>query len=348
MQSAASPRAHAPPPVSLRRLLPAGGLVSVDDALAGLCLERRVPPGGKRPCVLLNMISTADGRATIEGRSGPLGNRADRELFHGLRRSVDAVMAGAGTIRAERYGRMIREQGSRRWRRERGLSPEPLAVIVSARLALPPDLPLLACADARVVILTPSAATLPAHAASVEYVRASRGGSLDLAEALELLSERFGVRTLLCEGGPHLNSQLLLAGVVDELFLSLSPKLAGDPPAAPDEPGVPAAPAPVAHSGARQPPASGLGTAAAGGTAGAHPGAAALAARTGTGAALRIVAGAHFPEPLELELREALESESQLFLRYRLLASASECAGSERSASERASPETIESTSVAS
>ena len=286
-----------PPPVSLRRLLPGGTLVSADDALAGLRLEQRAPGGDKRPFVLLNMISTADGRATIEGRSGPIGNRADRELFHGLRRSFDAVMAGAGTMRVESYGRMIRSEASRRWRSERGLAPEPLAVIVSARLALPPDLPLLACADARVVILTPSDATLPDHAATVEYVRASRDGHLDLARALEALRERFGVRTLLCEGGPHLNSHLLLAGVVDELFLSLAPKLAGEE----------------------------------------------------TEVALRIVAGAHFAEPLELELLEALESESQLFLRYRVLASASERSGPEPSASsERASPETIESTSVAS
>src|SRR5205823_7185194 len=118
----------------------------------------------------------------------------------------------------------------------------------------------LACADARVVILTPSEATLPAQAAAVEYVRASRDGSLDLAQALEVLRERFGVRTLLCEGGPHLNSHLLLAGVVDELFLSLAPMLAGDPPAAPDEPGVPAvpgAPGAVAQSGGARAPASG-------------------------------------------------------------------------------------------
>ncbi len=54
------------------------------------------------------MVSTADGRASIAGRSGPIGNRADRELFHGLRTAVDAVMAGAGTVRAERYGRIVR------------------------------------------------------------------------------------------------------------------------------------------------------------------------------------------------------------------------------------------------
>ena len=53
------------------------------------------------------MASTVDGRASIGGRSGAIGNRADRELFHALRASVDAVMAGAGTVRVERYGRII-------------------------------------------------------------------------------------------------------------------------------------------------------------------------------------------------------------------------------------------------
>ena len=87
-----------------------------------------------RPYVLLNMVSTADGRATLGGRSGPLGGRADRELFHGLRTAVDAVMVGAGTVRAERYGRLDPRRVARRRRRERGLSEEPLACIVSGRL----------------------------------------------------------------------------------------------------------------------------------------------------------------------------------------------------------------------
>src|ERR1700689_1510759 len=60
----------------------------------------------ERPYVLLNMASTVDGRATIGGRSGPIGNRADHELFHALRTTVDAVLVGAGTVRAERYGRL--------------------------------------------------------------------------------------------------------------------------------------------------------------------------------------------------------------------------------------------------
>jgi riboflavin-specific deaminase-like protein len=185
-------------------------------------------PGG-RPRVFLNMVSTTDGRATLGGRSGPIGNRADRELFHALRTAVDAVLVGAGTVRAEHYRRLVRDEGARRLRRERGLAEEPLACIVSASLALSPDaVPLLADPGARVVLVTPSATgELPTGAVPIEYVRAARAGGLDLPAALAELHARWGVRTVLCEGGPHLNGALLEAGLVDELFLSLAPKLAG-------------------------------------------------------------------------------------------------------------------------
>ena len=213
--------------LALRRLLPAGEPATAAEILDGLGLwERTAGPAG-RPRVLLNMVSTVDGRATIGGRSAPLSSRADRELFHALRLACDAVLVGAATVRMERYGRMIREPERRRQRRERGLGEEPLACVVSARLELPADLPLLAEPEARVVIVTPSAASLPATAAQVDYVRAERAGRLDLSAALGELRARFGVQLLLCEGGPHLGAELLSAGLVDELFLSLAPTLAG-------------------------------------------------------------------------------------------------------------------------
>ena len=218
-------------PAMLTRLLPAGDAATAQEIADRLELAAAARPLVKRPYAALNMISTVDGRASIEGRSGAMGNQADRELFRALRTAVDAVMVGAGTVRVERYGRMIADASRRRMRRERGMSEEPLACIVSARLALAPDLPLLACAGARVVIVTSSQASLPPTAAQVEYVRAERNGLLDLAGAMARLRERFAVRTLLCEGGPHLNSSLLAAGLVDELFLSLAPKLAGGDPA---------------------------------------------------------------------------------------------------------------------
>jgi riboflavin-specific deaminase-like protein len=226
------------------------------------------PPG--RPRVLLNMVCTADGRATLGGRSGPIGDRGDRELFHALRTAVDAVLVGAGTVRAERYRRLVRDEAHRRLRRERGLAEEPLACIVSASLDLAPDVPLLADHAARVAILTPSpAGELRASTAAVEYVRAARDGLVDLPAALAELHARKGVRTILCEGGPHLNGQLLAAGLVDELFLSLAPKLGG--------------------GGLAEP---------------------------------RIVSGPELP-PVELELLDALESESNLLLRYGVLGSSS-------------------------
>jgi len=171
-----------------------------------------------------------DGRATLAGRSAPISDRADRELFHALRAPADAVLVGAGTVRKERYGRMIRDEATRTLRVQRGLAPEPLACIVSGRLALEPDIPLLQEPEARVVVLTASAASLPWPAAQVEYVRCGHDGALDLAVCLAELRERFGVRRLLCEGGPHLARELFAAGLVDELFLSVSPLLAGGDP----------------------------------------------------------------------------------------------------------------------
>jgi riboflavin-specific deaminase-like protein len=220
--SASSERPLAAP--ALRRLLPPAPDTTIDEFVAALAHERR---GGQRPHLLLNMIATADGRATLQGRTASLGNRADRELFHALRSHADAVMAGAGTVRAERYGRMVRDPETRRRRTAGGRAEEPLAVIVSNSLALDPALPLLSAPEARVVVLTGSDGELAPCAATVDYVRAPRDGGVDLPRALAELRARFAVDVLLCEGGPRLNGELLQAGAVDELFLSVAPKLAG-------------------------------------------------------------------------------------------------------------------------
>jgi 5-amino-6-(5-phosphoribosylamino)uracil reductase len=220
-------------PLTLKRLLPPDTPATAEEIVAGFGLDALAGGGPtSRPYVVLNMVSTVDGHATLAGRSGGLSSPADRDLFHSLRLAVDAVMAGAATVRVERYGRIIPDESRRRLRIERGLREEPLACIVSGRLALEGEVPLLADPAAKVVILTSSAASLPASAAEVRYIRAERNGLLDLPAALAELRERFGVRTLLCEGGPHLGAQLLAADLLDELFLSLAPKLAGGDPAA--------------------------------------------------------------------------------------------------------------------
>jgi riboflavin biosynthesis pyrimidine reductase len=213
----------------LQQLVLPGAAIGVADVIDGLGLWHRPEPPPVRPRVMLNMVATADGRASLNGRSGPLSSSADRELFHALRTPVDAVLVGAGTVRTERYQRIIRDHASRRLRVQRGLPAEALACIVSRRLVLADDIPLLADPAARVVIVTQSDDSLPTHdGAPVHYVRARRSdGLLDLPAALTQLRERFDVRTLLCEGGPQLASQMFVAGLVDELFLSISPQLAG-------------------------------------------------------------------------------------------------------------------------
>jgi riboflavin biosynthesis pyrimidine reductase len=130
---------------------------------------------------------------------------------------------GAGTARAERYGRIAKSDELRAKREREGLAPDPLAVVVSARLDLPADLPLLQQQGQKVVIATGADAVLQGTQAEIEYLR----GGDDLPLAMSKLRQEHGVRSVLCEGGPTLNSHLFAAGLVDELFLTMSPKVSG-------------------------------------------------------------------------------------------------------------------------
>lgn len=213
----------AAPGARFRRLLPDGDEVTA--AQAAQSVDPR--PAGDRPYLMLNMVATADGRATIDGRAGPIGNRADRELFHQLRTRADAVMVGAGTARVEGYRRLVRDPALRAQRERAGLDPDPIACIVSGRLDLSPEkIPLLADRDSTVAVMTASDAEVEGAQADMHYLRAA-GGVLDLGAMLGELASRLGVASILCEGGPTLNGALLAEGLVDELFLSVAPKLAG-------------------------------------------------------------------------------------------------------------------------
>jgi riboflavin biosynthesis pyrimidine reductase len=151
----------------VRRLLPDPGPTTVEEQLSSY----RPGEGARedRPFVAMNFAATVDGRATIEGVSGPIGSATDTAMLSGLRRRFDALMIGAGTKRAEGYAGLTKrlvvvESGGKTW------------------------------------------ANLPA--------------------LLRSLREE-GVRALLCEGGPTLHGSLQAAGLVDELFLTIAPKLAG-------------------------------------------------------------------------------------------------------------------------
>lgn len=207
----------------MRRLLPDPGPISVEQQLDGY--RPWEEPRQNRPLVAVNFATTVDGRATIGGVSGPIGSETDTAMLAGLRSRFDAVMIGAGTMRAERYGRLAASREARERRERIGLDPDPLMVIVSGRLDLPWDAPLFTDGGGRVLIFTASEAEPPATATAPEIVR--HEGFVDIVAALGLLRAEHGIRALLCEGGPGLHNQLQGAGFVDDLFLTIAPKLAG-------------------------------------------------------------------------------------------------------------------------
>jgi riboflavin biosynthesis pyrimidine reductase len=207
-----------------------------------------------RPYVIANFVSTLDGVVSyaIKGKSSGSAisgsNPADRFIMGLLRASADAVMVGAGTLQdaganslwTPEYVYPDAKRLYEEYRVNTLHKPEyPLLVIVSGSGQLELERAIFHTPAMRTLIVTTpaggdelkrrGAATL----SSVE-VRAlnsksgnSSSGSIDPQAILELLQAQFGVRTLLHEGGPTLFGQFLAAEAVDELFLTLSPQIAG-------------------------------------------------------------------------------------------------------------------------
>lgn len=210
--------------MALARLRAQDALITPEEAISGLGWADLAPPD--RPYLALNMVSTADGKAAVQGHTVAISSQTDRAVFHNLRTQADAVMAGAGTVRSERYAPLVKTDELRAKRVREGLAPDPLAVIVSARLDVPVDMPLLQDPESRVVFLTHSQDELSGHKAHVEYLRAE-AAPFDLRPLMRRLREDYGIRSILCEGGPTLNASLLPYGLGDELFLTISPTIAG-------------------------------------------------------------------------------------------------------------------------
>ncbi len=209
----------------VRRLVPDCG----EEPLEDLYRDLKFPaPAASKPHVYLNMVTTADGASHLGGRTLGMGSKGDRMAFSRLREYCDAVLVGAGTVRAERYGPPRLDPEAQRRRRERGLAPVPQLVVVSRSLNLDPRSRLFSDPTNPPLVFTVEEADpgRRAQLASVAEVQPFGSGQVDLGVALGWLRER-GVRWLLCEGGPTLNGHLLAQGLVDELFLTLGPLLVG-------------------------------------------------------------------------------------------------------------------------
>lgn len=202
-----------------------------DEPLDALYLDLQIVEGGERPHVYVNMVSSADGAATVGGRSRVLSGEADRIAFRRLRETADAILVGAGTARDEDYRppRLPTEAQDRR--RARGQVLLPRLVVVSARLALDPTMRMFSDPTNPPLILTTEESGARANSAlrAVAEVLSAGRGELDF-EALLRQLRALGIKRLLCEGGPTLNAALISRGLVDELFLTISPLVVGHSP----------------------------------------------------------------------------------------------------------------------
>jgi riboflavin biosynthesis pyrimidine reductase len=246
--------------------------------------SREVRQPGDRPFVRVNMVSTLDGAVAFAGRSGHIGGATDRLLFSVLRSLADVVLVGAGTVRAERYGPVKLPAEAQQMRLQSGQGSVPTIAVVTRSGVIDWESPLFAEGAPRPIVITTAGTATRVRTkggARADVVSAGTE-TVDLAVALRALGERRLARVL-CEGGPALNSGLAAAQLIDELCLTLSPKLAGW-----------TGPGPLSGWMGREIwPASG----AVGGASSVQP--------------------QPLPELLELQLAHVLEDDGSLFLRLR-------------------------------
>jgi len=203
----------------MQRLLPAdaAGPTELDDA--GLAAHYAYPDHLTAPYVRVNFVSSTDGAASVDGRSGGLGSDADRRVFGLLRELAEVILVGAGTVRTEDY------RGARR--RTRGRHTPPPIVVVSGSADLNPKSRFFADTFVPPIVLTlrdaPSQRLEQLADVGAEVV------PLDRLTPDALLAElaRRDLHRVLCEGGPSLFGGLQAADAVDELCLTVAPVLAG-------------------------------------------------------------------------------------------------------------------------
>jgi riboflavin biosynthesis pyrimidine reductase len=194
--------------------------------------------GLEEPCVVANFVESLDGVVAVPRlpRShAVLGDEseADKFVLVLVRACSDAVVVGSGTLLASPKGtwRIDRAyppaaKALAELRAKRGRPPQPLVAVVTTGASLDPAHPVL---ESGALILTTDAAAPSLRMrvpAAAEVVAVNDGDTVDLARAIEVLRER-GYSVILSEAGPTIFGSLLASRLVDELFVTVSPVLAG-------------------------------------------------------------------------------------------------------------------------
>ncbi len=186
-----------------------------------------------RPAVILNMVQTLDGVVAIDGKAWTIGSEVDHYLFRILRGWADVVLSGAGTLRRnDVVPRTLPDLQALRV--AAGRPANPAAVVFSRRADFPDDVlrkRFFTERDFASIVLTTELVReaderrLEAAGAEVWVVPAGSDGDVDLEAAFGLFADR-GIERVLAEGGPATNRRLVAARLLDELFLTIAPRVA--------------------------------------------------------------------------------------------------------------------------
>ena len=194
-----------------------------DDGLVDL-YRHEAPEDPEAVTLRSNFIASLDGSIQgPDGRSGSINTPSDHRLFALHRALSDAVLVGAGTARAEGYRAVDLTAAQRELRRRLGLAPFPTLVVVSRRGQLDPGMATPPGEHGPVLLVTTAAEVSPPDGADLLRLD---GEELNLVAVARALAAR-GLQRVLCEGGPQLHRDLLAAGLVDQLSLTLAPVVVG-------------------------------------------------------------------------------------------------------------------------
>ncbi|MDA0350975.1 MAG: dihydrofolate reductase family protein [Chloroflexi bacterium] len=186
-------------------------------------------PPPDRPFVYTNMVMSADGKVVVEGNEQGLGTPVDQRLMRELRVNADVVLNGASTLRASGSSSRLGDPELAAIRAARGLSPNPIAAVLSGSGDMPLDRLFFTAEDFRAIVYLGSDAA-PERAAAIRATgrEVVTVPAADPARAmLHHMRQELGASRVLVEGGPMLNGMLLDAGLVDEYFLTLGPRIVG-------------------------------------------------------------------------------------------------------------------------
>ena len=208
-------------PHRVDRLWPDPALdLALDDAIGSFTLPP-APPG--RPLVAINMVTSIDGRAQLDGTADGLGSRADRRLMRLYRAAFDAVGSGAGTLRATGIWLRVGDELAARHAAE-GRSPNPVGIVIAGSEPVPTKGRWFEGDEPRILVVGARNPMTEAPAGT-ELLRAP-GERPDPVWVLAHLAQR-GIGSLLVEGGSRLNAAFLKADLIDEVYWTVGAHLLG-------------------------------------------------------------------------------------------------------------------------